>query len=92
MASSPSSRGPRAVAGAPLLFRLHALSACLLFAVWPFTRLVHVWSVPIGARVERPDRLPLPALPGERQAGRPCRRPVGTRLMQALLRMRISIK
>jgi len=39
---------PQAVAGAPLLFRLHALSACLLFAVWPFTRLVHVWSAPVG--------------------------------------------
>ncbi|MER6523991.1 respiratory nitrate reductase subunit gamma [Streptomyces sp. NPDC001508] len=39
---------PEAMAGAPLLFQLHALTAFLLFAVWPFTRLVHVWSVPIG--------------------------------------------
>ncbi|MEU7244175.1 respiratory nitrate reductase subunit gamma [Streptomyces sparsogenes] len=39
---------PEAMADAPLLFRLHALSACLLFAAWPFTRLVHVWSAPIG--------------------------------------------
>ncbi|MFS7875257.1 respiratory nitrate reductase subunit gamma [Streptomyces asiaticus] len=39
---------PEAIAGAPLLFQLHALSACLLFAAWPFTRLVHVWSAPIG--------------------------------------------
>lgn len=39
---------PEAIAGAPLLFQLHALTACLLFAVWPFTRLVHVWSAPIG--------------------------------------------
>ncbi|MFJ6070694.1 respiratory nitrate reductase subunit gamma [Streptomyces sp. NPDC093065] len=39
---------PEAIAGAPLLFRLHALSACLLFAAWPFTRLVHVWSAPVG--------------------------------------------
>ncbi|MFR0354249.1 respiratory nitrate reductase subunit gamma [Streptomyces sediminimaris] len=39
---------PLAIADAPLLFRLHALSACLLFAAWPFTRLVHVWSVPVG--------------------------------------------
>ncbi|WP_310718989.1 respiratory nitrate reductase subunit gamma [Streptomyces lydicus] len=39
---------PEAIAGAPLLFHLHALSACLLFAAWPFTRLVHVWSAPIG--------------------------------------------
>ncbi|WP_217168078.1 respiratory nitrate reductase subunit gamma [Streptomyces sp. AC512_CC834] len=39
---------PEAIADAPLLFQLHALSACLLFAAWPFTRLVHVWSAPIG--------------------------------------------
>ncbi|MBP5942554.1 respiratory nitrate reductase subunit gamma [Streptomyces acidiscabies] len=39
---------PSAISEAPLLFRLHALSACLLFAVWPFTRLVHVWSAPVG--------------------------------------------
>ncbi|MFD4976577.1 respiratory nitrate reductase subunit gamma [Streptomyces sp. NPDC058424] len=39
---------PEAIAGAPLLFQLHALSACLLFAACPFTRLVHVWSAPIG--------------------------------------------
>ncbi|RFU37657.1 respiratory nitrate reductase subunit gamma [Actinomadura logoneensis] len=39
---------PEAMSGAPLLFRLHALTACLLFAAWPFTRLVHVWSAPIG--------------------------------------------
>lgn len=39
---------PSAMAGAPLLFQLHALTACVLFAVWPFTRLVHVWSAPVG--------------------------------------------
>ncbi|MFC3349250.1 respiratory nitrate reductase subunit gamma [Streptomyces echinoruber] len=39
---------PEAIADAPLLFRLHALTACLLFAAWPFTRLVHVWSAPVG--------------------------------------------
>ncbi|MFG3496623.1 respiratory nitrate reductase subunit gamma [Streptomyces sp. NPDC047886] len=39
---------PEAIAGAPLLFQLHAITACLLFAAWPFTRLVHVWSAPIG--------------------------------------------
>ncbi|MEU5738252.1 respiratory nitrate reductase subunit gamma [Streptomyces tendae] len=39
---------PEAIADAPLLFRLHALSACLLFAAWPFTRLLHVWSAPVG--------------------------------------------
>jgi nitrate reductase gamma subunit len=33
---------------APLGFQLHALTACLLFALWPFTRLVHVFSAPVG--------------------------------------------
>jgi nitrate reductase gamma subunit len=39
---------PEAIIDAPLLFKLHALAACLLFAAWPFTRLVHVWSAPIA--------------------------------------------
>jgi nitrate reductase gamma subunit len=34
--------------GVPLLFQLHVLSAWALFALWPFTRLVHVFSAPIG--------------------------------------------
>ncbi len=33
---------------APLGFQLHAIFAFLLFAMWPFTRLVHVFSAPIG--------------------------------------------
>lgn len=33
---------------APLGFQLHALLAFLLFAMWPFTRLVHVFSAPLG--------------------------------------------
>ncbi len=36
------------MASAPALLRWHAVLACLLLAVWPFTRLVHVWSVPLG--------------------------------------------
>ncbi|MFI6596618.1 respiratory nitrate reductase subunit gamma [Nonomuraea sp. NPDC050536] len=39
---------PELMAGAPLLFQLHALSALLLFAIWPFTRLVHMLTAPIG--------------------------------------------
>ncbi|CAA7600957.1 Nitrate reductase gamma subunit [Acididesulfobacillus acetoxydans] len=31
----------------PLLFRLHIIFAFAIFGVWPFTRLVHVWSVPL---------------------------------------------
>jgi len=37
-----------AMADAPLGFQLHGLAACLLFALWPFTRLVHVFSAPVG--------------------------------------------
>jgi nitrate reductase gamma subunit len=36
------------MAEAPIGFQLHALSAFLLFAMWPFTRLVHVFSAPLG--------------------------------------------
>lgn len=34
--------------GTPVLFQLHALSALLLFAAWPFTRLVHMLTAPLG--------------------------------------------
>ncbi|MFI6865807.1 respiratory nitrate reductase subunit gamma [Nocardia sp. NPDC050406] len=39
---------PELMASAPLGFQLHALAACALFAFWPFSRLVHVFSAPIG--------------------------------------------
>lgn len=35
------------MAAAPIGFKLHALVAFALFAMWPFTRLVHVFSAPI---------------------------------------------
>lgn len=44
---------PELMAEAPWSFRLHAASALLLFAIWPFTRLVHAWSIPL-AFVTRP--------------------------------------
>lgn len=31
----------------PLPFKLHVIMGFALFLVWPFTRLVHVWSMPI---------------------------------------------
>jgi nitrate reductase gamma subunit len=37
---------PELMAGAPLVYQLHAAAAWLLFALWPFSRLVHAWSVP----------------------------------------------
>jgi len=39
---------PDLMAGAPVLFQLHAISALLLFAAWPFTRLVHMLTAPLG--------------------------------------------
>lgn len=36
------------MADAPIGFQLHALAAFALFALWPFTRLVHVFSAPLG--------------------------------------------
>ncbi len=39
---------PALMAEAPIGFQLHALAAFLLFALWPFTRLVHVFSAPLG--------------------------------------------
>lgn len=39
---------PELMLEVPLLFQLHVITACLLFALWPFTRLVHVFSAPVG--------------------------------------------
>ena len=36
------------MSGVPVAFQLHLLSGFLIFAMWPFTRLVHVWSVPLN--------------------------------------------
>ncbi|WP_040159169.1 respiratory nitrate reductase subunit gamma [Mobilicoccus massiliensis] len=38
---------PTLMEQAPLTFQLHAILAFLLFAMWPFTRLVHVFSAPL---------------------------------------------
>jgi nitrate reductase gamma subunit len=37
---------PALMATAPHLYQAHALTAWALIAIWPFTRLVHAWSVP----------------------------------------------
>ncbi|OEG00059.1 respiratory nitrate reductase subunit gamma [Vulcanibacillus modesticaldus] len=31
----------------PLFFKLHTIFAFAIFGLWPFTRLVHVWSLPL---------------------------------------------
>jgi nitrate reductase gamma subunit len=65
--------------GAPLVYQLHAIGGLLFLALWPFTRLVHVWSAPMaylwrpyvvyrGRR--RPAPAPQPAPAAVRDAGR----------------------
>ena len=36
-----------AMAAAPIQFHIHALVGMLLFAIWPFTRLVHAFTAPV---------------------------------------------
>lgn len=33
--------------GAPLIYRIHATAAWAIWIVWPFSRLVHAWSLPV---------------------------------------------
>lgn len=37
---------PELMTSAPLVYQFHAAIAWLLFALWPFSRLVHAWSLP----------------------------------------------
>lgn len=39
---------PELMAAAPFVFQLHALAAMALFIIWPFSRLVHAFSLPVG--------------------------------------------
>lgn len=39
---------PELMAGAPASFQIHALVVLTLLASWPYTRLVHVFSAPLG--------------------------------------------
>ena len=39
---------PSIMAGVPSSFQIHVLAAFVLFAFWPFTRLVHAFSAPVG--------------------------------------------
>jgi nitrate reductase gamma subunit len=64
------------MASVPFLFQLHAASVWLLFAVWPFSRLVHAWSIPLAylgrAWIPYRSRNPAAALARERaRAGEP---------------------
>jgi nitrate reductase gamma subunit len=39
---------PELMTDADVLFQIHATAAWMLYLLWPFSRLVHAWSVPIG--------------------------------------------
>jgi nitrate reductase gamma subunit len=39
---------PGLMASAPLVYQVHITLAFLLLALWPFSRLVHAWSVPVA--------------------------------------------
>ncbi|MCA1695344.1 MAG: respiratory nitrate reductase subunit gamma, partial [Actinobacteria bacterium] len=39
---------PELMVGIPLSFQIHALVVLILLAGWPYTRLVHVFSAPLG--------------------------------------------
>lgn len=39
---------PELMVDAPLSFQVHAFLAIALFAIWPFTRLVHAFTAPLG--------------------------------------------
>ena len=58
-----------AIATAPLIYQVHATAAWLIWAVWPFSRLVHAWSYPLWYLwrpyiVYRSRRATPPAEPG----------------------------
>jgi nitrate reductase gamma subunit len=36
-----------AIDNAPIIYQVHASAAWLIWAVWPFSRLVHAWSAPL---------------------------------------------
>ncbi|MDE3070099.1 MAG: respiratory nitrate reductase subunit gamma [Acidobacteriota bacterium] len=64
-------------AAVPLSYQLHAIAGWLVFMVWPFSRLVHAWSVPLAYLRRAPivyrSRSPLGALPSSRSISGPAR-------------------
>lgn len=44
---------PELIAGVPLIFKLHMFLGFTIFLIFPFTRLVHVWSMPLGYLARR---------------------------------------
>jgi nitrate reductase gamma subunit len=44
---------PELIAAVPPIFKLHMFLGFAIFLIFPFTRLVHVWSVPLGYLARR---------------------------------------
>ena len=55
-------------AAVPLSYQLHAIGGWLLILIWPFTRLVHAWSVPV-AYLRRPPIVYRSRAPRDVRAG-----------------------
>ncbi len=39
---------PQLMKNVPLAYKIHIILAFAIFGIWPFTRLVHLWSIPIN--------------------------------------------
>ncbi len=39
---------PGLMVNIPITYKIHVLLAFLTFGIWPFTRLIHIWSIPIA--------------------------------------------
>lgn len=63
---------PELVVGTPVVYQAHAILAWVIFAWWPFSRLVHAWSVPLHylARPPIPYRARTVLTPKERTSPR----------------------
>ncbi len=60
---------PELMSQAPVVYQLHAAIPWLLYALWPFSRLVHAWSIPFQY-IGRPYLLYRRRYPAARPAGR----------------------
>ena len=82
---------PDLIAGVPVIFKLHMFLGFTIFLIFPFTRLVHVWSAPVGYlfrsyQVVRTKRRAVPQVTGDElppYIARPAFHPVPLRRKEA---------
>jgi respiratory nitrate reductase gamma subunit len=58
-----------AISGAPMVYQIHAITAWAFWACFPFTRLVHAWSIPL-------QYIGRPYILYRRRYGAPARQPL----------------